>query len=194
MKKLWTILAGVCLLASLSGCGAAAPGSASQSSAASAEAAASASASASAESAGETDGFLGDTMSTAFFDFSVDSAKVCASADGYTAAAGNQLVVVTMHIQNTATYSMPMYNNDFQLQWGDGDSDFGYPAAGSLCTDYEIPINGSKDGDLVFEVPQGTKDYSVAFQEYYENDEAGDSFFVYFTATADSAATAAAKA
>jgi hypothetical protein len=177
MKKIWTLLMVLCLLV-MTGCGAApaASGSAAQSGSAVASASGS-----SEDAATVTDGFLGDTMATAFFEFSVDSAESVATYESYTAAEGNQLIVVTMTIHNTDTYSMPMYDDDFQIQWGDGDEDYGFPVAGTLCSDFEIPINGTKSGDLVFEVPTDAKDLSVAFQEFFDDDSEGDSFFVYFT-------------
>ena len=39
-----------------------------------------------------------------------------------------------------------------------------------------------------YEVPSGTKDFSVSFQEYFEDETTGDVFFVYFTAGADTSA------
>jgi hypothetical protein len=193
MKRTFALLLGICLLFALAGCGDAPGGSSAQSgggSSAQSGGVSSDASGASASAAGTTDGFLGDTMSTAFFDFSVNSAEICETCDGCTATDGNQLVVVTLSVKNTSTYSMPMLSDDFQIQWGDGDEDYGFPVGGSLCKDFDIPINGSQEGDLVFEVPEDTKDYSIAFQEYFDDDTEGNTYFVYFTATADSAAAA----
>lgn len=133
-------------------------------------------------------GYLGDTLSTKFFEFTVDSAQVANSYEDSVPGDGMQFLVVNLTIHNTSTYSMPMLSDDFQIQWGSGDEDYGWPVAGSLCTDYEIAINDIVAGDLVFEVPEGTKDYSVSFLEYFEDGTEGDSFFIYFTA--DSAVAA----
>lgn len=135
------------------------------------------------DSGSSNDSFLGEEVSTDFFDFSIDSAEVCSSYNDLTASSGNHLVVVEMSIKNTSTYSMPMFDNDFQIQWGSGDEDYAFPVAGSLCADYEIPINDTATGDLVFEVPSDTKDYSIAFEEYYEDNTTGETYFIYFTVT-----------
>ena len=63
-------------------------------------------------------GYLGDTMYTYWFDFTVEDAYICQSYDSYTAAADMQLVVVTMAVQSTFLQSLPMSRYDFQIQWG----------------------------------------------------------------------------
>lgn len=80
-------------------------------------------------SASSSDGtyHVGDTISTAFFDFTVNSAVASADHEGYTAQDGYKLVVADLTIKNTETYSMPMGQYDFMIAWGDGDEDFAYP-------------------------------------------------------------------
>ena len=122
-------------------------------------------------SASSSDGtyHVGDTISTAFFDFTVNSA-----------------VVADLTIKNTETYSMPMGQYDFMIAWGDGDEDFAYPlnqyCESQLADEYEIPIAGSAEGSLVFEVPSDQKDFTLGFEEYYEDESVGDLYVVYFTA------------
>ena len=137
---------------------------------------------------GYAQGYLGDTMRTVFFDFSVDSAYTCAELESYTPPDGLQLLVVDITIKNTSTYSMPMFDNDFQAQWGStGDEDFSIPITRALVDNqapasYEIPIDGTVTYTPVFEVPADAKDFSISFLEYFTDDTEGDVFFVYFTA------------
>ena len=71
----------------------------------------------------------------------------------------------------------------------DGDDDYAYPIEVSesilddqFPSEYELEVNESRTGTLVFEAPEGTKDFGVGFIEYYENDTEGNGFWVYFTA------------
>lgn len=143
---------------------------------------------------GFAEGRMGDVMRTAFFDFTVDSAYTCTELDTYIPSEGNQLLVADISIKNTSTYSMPMFDTDFQAQWGGtGDEDYSLPVTDPVVDSqapesYEIPIDGTVTYTHVFEVPADSKDFSISFQEYYENGETGDVFFVYFTAEDGSAA------
>ncbi len=136
------------------------------------------------------EGRIGSTMKTAWFDYSVDSAYYTTDEiGGYTAAEGNELVVVEITIKNTFGQSVPMSNWDFDLEWGDGDEDYAYPIEVSesilddqFPSEYELKVNESRTGCLVFEAPEGTEDFGVGFVEYYENDTEGNGFWVYFTA------------
>ena len=71
-------------------------------------------------SASSSDGtyHVGDTISTAFFDFTVNSAVASADHEGYTAQDGYKLVVADLTIKNTETYSMPMGQYDFYDRLG----------------------------------------------------------------------------
>lgn len=130
--------------------------------------------------------YVGDKISTDFFDYTPKSAEAADSYEGYTPAEGNKLVVVNMTIKNTQTYSMPMSLYDFQIQWGNGDDDFDCPLEqfcdGQLPDEYDIPINATAQGLLIFEVPADQKDFSLSFLEIYEDNSEGDVYFTYFTA------------
>ena len=142
---------------------------------------------------GYAEGYLGDVIRTDFFDFSVDSAYTCAEVGSYTAPDNTQLLVVDITVENTSNYSMPMFDSDFQAQWGGtGDEDYSLPISRPIADNqapasYEIPISGTATYTHVYEVPADTKDFSISFQEYYEDGSVGDMFFVYFTAPKQSA-------
>ena len=47
---------------------------------------------------------------------------------------------------------------------------------------YELAVDESRTGTLVYEVPMGERDFSISYKELFDNDTEGDTFFVYFTA------------
>ena len=150
--------------------------------------------------AGGANGYVGDILHTAFLNFAVTDAYTCASYGDFTPQEGNQILVVEVAILNTSTASLPMFDTDFQIQWGDGREDYGWPITTAeevwdhqtrseealderqLPGEYEIAINAQRSGLLFFEVPAGGKDYALSFEEYFEDGTVGDVYFVYFTA------------
>ncbi|MCM1214788.1 MAG: DUF4352 domain-containing protein [Lachnospiraceae bacterium] len=142
---------------------------------------------------GNAEGYLGDTMHTYFFDYTVNSAYLCDEYEGYTPADGNEILVADVTVKNTVTSTLPMYDTDFQIQWNDtADDAFGFPITlelndvlndQMLPAEYELSINQSVNGLLVYEVPAGNKDFSISYLEMFDDDTTGDVFFVYFSAS-----------
>ncbi len=153
---------------------------------------------------GSAYGYMGDTMRTAFLDFVVEDAYTTHEFDGFTPAEGNKYVVVTINIINTQLTTLPMFDDDFELTWNinttNTDIESVYPVSVLVGEDpsayesyetlsdlqlpitYEIPIGESKEGILLFEVPDDAVDYLMAFVEYYTTGETGNSYFVAFNA------------
>lgn len=147
-----------------------------------------------------SEGRVGDTMETYFFDFTVNSAYICTEYEGYMPAEGNHLMVADVTVKNTGRSSIEMYDWDFQVQWGDGDEDYGYPISidtetgedlGTVSDEqlpgtYSLGVNEERSGLLVYEVPAGNADFSISYLELFddgsEEGEEGDVYFVYFTA------------
>lgn len=138
------------------------------------------------------EGRMGDTMRTYFFDYTVNSAYVCEEFEGYQPAEGNDLLVADVTVKNTFNESIPMFDSDFQVQWNsDAEEDYDVPISyyGNEVSDeqlpesYELAINEEKTGLLVFEVPEGEKDFSISYLELFDDDSEGDVYFVYFSAT-----------
>ena len=134
---------------------------------------------------GFAEGELGDTMQTAFFQFTVLSADFIEDANGYQPAAGHRLVDCVIVTQNTFGDDLEMYDYDFQMQWGgEGEDDYSNPIAAT----YETMVPSSYTlGDLekseyhyIYEVPEGSSSFSVSFLEYFDDGTEGDVFFVYF--------------
>lgn len=143
-------------------------------------------------------GYVGDTMSTEWFDFTVKEAWACTEYDGYTAQEGYKLVVAEMVLKNTWDASVDMWDTDFLIFWEDPDAEGGYDIDITLPVysedqfpeEYTLGINVQKTGMLVYEVPEKFRDFSIVFQEVFEdvNDPTnedgidGDMFYVSFTA------------
>lgn len=176
MKKIVSVTLAAMMVFALAGCGK--------------------SASSSSSNDGYEEGRMGDTMHTYFFDYTVESAYVCDEFEGYTPAEGNQILVAEVTVKNTNKESIEMYDTDFQAQWGDdGDDDYEVPITydgtdveveplneEQLPGIYDLGVNESRTGLLVFEVPEGKKDFSISYMEAFDDDSTGTTYFVYFTA------------
>ena len=134
---------------------------------------------------------LGDTVSTLWFNYVVNSAEPMETYEGYTAAEGNKLVVVDLTLENTFNESVPMFDTDFQLYWGEyRDDEWAMPLEiycdAQLPAEYYLSIDETREGILVYEVPEDVRDFTFAFLEVKDNGteegEEGDLFVTYFTA------------
>ena len=134
---------------------------------------------------------VGDAVSTLWFDYVVNSAEPMETYEGYTAAEGNKLVVVDLTMKNTFDESVPMFDTDFQLYWGEyGDDEWALPlevyCEAQFPADYYLSINETREGVLVYEVPSDIRDFTLAFLEVKDNGteegEEGDLYLTYFTA------------
>lgn len=143
---------------------------------------------------GFAEGKLGDTMRTYFFDYTVNSAYLCDEYEGYVAADGYELLVADVTVKNNGSSDVEMYDTDFQIQWGD-DADDAFDFSLTFYTDdgkglndkmlpsiYTLAPKESRTGLLVFEIPEGNKEFSISYMEYFNDDSTGDTFFVYFDA------------
>lgn len=140
---------------------------------------------------GDQEGAVGETMSNAWFDFTVDSAQAVDSYEGYTAGEGEKLVVVDVTMRNTFTQSVPMSSYDFQLFWEDISDDddrcFALPSycQAQLPDSYELAVDEERAGALVYEVPREETDFQFMFLEIIddgsEEGSTGDLFTVSFT-------------
>ena len=149
---------------------------------------------------GSNEGRTGDTMETYFFDFTVNSAYLTSDYAGYTPAEGNVLLVADITVKNTFQQSIEMYDTDFQVQWDDGDDAYAYPITTDMETytevdpvgenqlpgTYSLAVDEERTGELVYEVPSGFTDFSIAYLEQFVDDSGeestGETYFVYFTA------------
>ncbi|MCI8694386.1 MAG: DUF4352 domain-containing protein [Lachnospiraceae bacterium] len=143
---------------------------------------------------GFAEGQMGDTLRSSFFDYRVDSACLCGEFEGYTAADGYELLVAEITVHNIFDEGITMYDTDFQVQWNSDAEDardwpvtFYLQEGESLGRDvlpnqYDLEKAESRTGLLVYEVPEGETEFSIVYQEYFEDESYGDIFFVNFSA------------
>lgn len=151
-------------------------------------------------SGSSSEGRIGDTMETFFFDFTVNSVRLTRDYEGYTPDDGNVLLVADITVKNTNRQSIEMYDTDFWAQWGKGDDVLAYPITldaetyetldpvgdSQLPGTYTLAADEERTGELVYEVPSGFTDFSIAYLEQFVDDSGeestGETYFVYFTA------------
>lgn len=212
MKKLTALLLAAALALSLTGCGSLADIISGLNKGTDASASPSAAVSSDPETGypvdGYAEGYLGDTMHTYFFDFTVNSAYTCREFDGLTAEGGCKFLVAEITIRNTTKVTQPMFFYDFQIQWDaqegededdaydfplyqevtgdDGETSYTTVSDRQLPVTWDLGIREERTGLLLFSVPAGSRDYSISFLEVFSSDSGeeqdGDVFFVYFNA------------
>lgn len=126
-----------------------------------------------------------ETLSTYFFDFSLEGVEVADSYEDYTPAEGNKLLLVKTHVKNDFGEDLPMFDTDFQVQWGTGEEDYAWsvdpfndemmPAESTLAKDEEITYF------QVYEVPADIMDYTFVYLEEFDDDTTGDFHEIQFT-------------
>ena len=123
-------------------------------------------------------------METYFFDFTVNSAYLTSDYAGRTPGEGNVLLVADITVKNTFEQSIEMYDTDFQVQWDDGDDAYAYPITTDMETytevepvgenqlpgTYPMAVDEERSGELVYEVPSGFTDFSIAYLEQFVDD------------------------
>ena len=137
----------------------------------------------------ETGGYavadLGEEMRCHFFGFTVNSAYRTASYEEATPAEGNSFVVLELTINNPYDEELSMYDSDFVLFYNDDTDDYSvtadYIADSQLPAEYQIEKGGSRTGDLVFEVPTESANFSLLYQEIYEDNVWGNRYYVSFS-------------
>lgn len=138
---------------------------------------------------GRTDGDIGRTFDTMFFDYTVVSAESTDEYDGYNPADGNKLIVVTVKVTNDFGSTLPMYDTDFQLQWGDGDDDYAWAVDAfndkMMPLEWELANGETATYVMLFEAPAGKTGFSLCYLEKYTdrngNDQTGDFYSANFT-------------
>ena len=141
----------------------------------------------------------GDPMETYFFDLTVNSASISGGYEGYVPADGNVLLVAEVTVKNTFRQSIEMYDVDFRVRWG-AEEGYTYPittdpetwietepvGADQLPGTYTLAADEERTGELVYEVPAGFTDFSIAYLERFVDadgaESTGETHLVSFTA------------
>lgn len=142
----------------------------------------------SSNTSGKTTGTVGDTMSTTWFDFTVNSVTAYGNEyEGYSAQHGCQLLVANITIENTYSEVNPMFSTDFMVVWGSSDDYYDYPLqnADSLSDDflpdaYNMDPGDKITGNLLFEIPANETDLKFSYVEIDDADNVYDTFTVSF--------------
>lgn len=133
---------------------------------------------------GYAEGRMGDILRNSFFEYNVKSAQYVKEYAGYKPQDGYVLVDAVVEIKNIFGEPIPMFYDDFQIQWSDGDKDFGYSIEAiddtMIPDEFELKRGETKEYHCVYEVPEGYTDYSISYLEIFEDKTEGDVFFVYF--------------
>mgnify|MGYP005764389673 CR=1 FL=1 len=122
---------------------------------------------------GYAEGRIGDTMENSFFTFTVKSAQFVDEYAGYQPKEGYVLLDAVVDMKNVFGETIPMYVDDFQIQWGDGDMDFGYaidPIDDTMIPlEFELGRAESREYHCVYEVPEGSTEFSISYLEIFED-------------------------
>ena len=141
------------------------------------------------EESGDSDfvwGEVGETLSTAWFDFKLTSATLYSEYNGDNPSDGCQFLVLEIWLDNTFNESVPMYWDDFDIEWEDPDS-YELPVSitvdGKELTEEEYSLRRARSANLVlvYEVAEGYDEFLLFFDEVFEDETYGDVFAVHFT-------------
>ncbi len=120
-----------------------------------------------------------ETMSTTFFDLSINSVSISTDLNGNTAPEGYQFATINVTLQALDSEPVDMYYSDFAVLFSDDTYceplESGY-TADQLPDEYTI-TNRPTTGDLVFLVPLSEEGFLFDYVDYYTYE--GDDEFHY---------------
>lgn len=137
------------------------------------------------------EGLIGTTMTTAFFDFTIDHVFTSDQLGNSKPSDGKEFLVARFDIRNNTDQTIDMCSMDFQVQWGDETEEaFAVPVSISdvsigsylLPSEYTLTPNEEKIGYYVFEVPDGSVNMNISYLEQYTDGTQGNVYFVFFEA------------
>lgn len=157
---------------------------------------------------GMAQGYVGDTLRTAFFDMTVENPEACTEFDGLVPDPGCKFLTADITLYNYTDHSQPMYDSDFQILWevgagDDADLDGDWPLYEEIMgedgstsyttksdrqmpTEFSLGIHQTRTELLLFQVPEDVQDFYIVFEEIFddgtEEGSYGDIFYVRFSA------------
>lgn len=124
----------------------------------------------------------GDTVSTALFDFWVPESEVLDTYPGVDVPEDRQLVRLWLSVKNTSSQQYTMFAQDFQVQWGDGESDYGSCLAAvdetMMPDSYSLDPGMTHRGAMLVPVPRDCTALTLAYQEQLADGRAGTAYFL----------------
>ncbi len=131
----------------------------------------------------------GDTMSTAFFDMTVNSAKIASEIDGYVPNNDTDtFLIVNITVNNTfdSDDPIPMSDADFELGYNGADESLTiFPesefASDQLPSEYQIEKDGSVTGNLIYVVPSDADNFRIYYYDLWDDDFEGNKYWLPFS-------------
>ena len=133
---------------------------------------------------------VGDTAQTMFFDLTVLDYLSSTDINGIKPEAGKQFVGVKLNIENTFNKDITMFSSDIIIEWDDDPGAAGpnsyYDKEAIFNEEFEkeytLAPGESKEGVLVFEIPEGITQVAITTQDIYVdkqgNEHKGDVYIV----------------
>ena len=136
-------------------------------------------------------GYEGDTLRTAFFDMKIENPQIYDEFDGLTPDEGYKFLTVDLTLYNYTDYSCPMFDTDFEIMWDlDDDDAWSWPeyneavdengeweysvrSEKQLPVEYTLGIHKTQTGLLLYQVPVDSSDFYIAFYESFAPKEEG---------------------
>lgn len=123
-----------------------------------------------------------ETVHTTLFDFTCGQPETIEKFGNIAIPEGDKLVQFHISVTNTSDETYDIFKDDFQLQWGDGDNDFGvaiYPVTPEMFpNDTKLAPGDTVEGNMLIAVPGDSTTLTVAYQEVLGNGNDGNNFFV----------------
>ena len=103
-------------------------------------------------------GGVGETLSSEWFSFTVESAYAAQTYSEFSASVGNQLVVATILIENISSYQITFDDSDLRIYWEKGESSCGalQPITGTVLDQGE-----TYSGTFVYEAPAEIQNFAI---------------------------------
>ena len=133
-----------------------------------------------------------ETQANSFFALTVNDAYMVSTLDGYYPEyVQGAFLVVDITVENVLDLDepMPMYTTDFLLSWeGCDDPEVSYVKFSDmqLEDEWEMDYGEQVRGCLVFDCPSDVTEFSLIFEEIWEDDFVGDTYVMNFTADTSS--------
>lgn len=129
-------------------------------------------------------------LTTSFFKYAVLSAETADIVEGYKAKnEGETFLIVKTSIKSVFKKDIPMSIYDFELKWGKSDDDMTYAeenfADGQFSDNWTISPEETSDGNLIFVVPADEKNFSLVYQENWDDGFVGNTYSINFKVDAE---------
>lgn len=135
----------------------------------------------------KTQAAVGETLTTYFMDFTVQSVTVVDEFAGITPTEGNQLLDIVIESKNVFEDEIPMLRLDYVVLWGEDDYAEPFEAVDDTMAPEETMVAAGENVEYhyIYEVPSDVSDFSLAYWEQFEYEdgstEDGDIFTIDFT-------------